>query len=59
MDEQIYEPVEEAPIPLFNGVVLGVRSTDGTLWLAVRDLAVTVDAVPRSQIRRVQSNPLL
>jgi hypothetical protein len=59
MDEQIYEPVEEAPIPLFNGVVLGVRSTDGTLWLAVRDLAVTVDAVPRSQIRRAQTNPLL
>jgi hypothetical protein len=59
MDEQIYEPVEEAPVPLFNGVVLGVRSTDGTLWLAVRDLAVTVDAVPRSQIRRVQTNPLL
>jgi hypothetical protein len=59
MDEQIYEPVEESPIPLFNGVVLGVRSTDGTLWLAVRDLALTVDTVPRSQIRRVQSNPLL
>jgi hypothetical protein len=59
MDEQIYEPSEEAPIPLFNGVVLGVRSTNGTLWLAVRDLAVTVDAVPRSQIRRAQTNPLL
>jgi len=59
MDQQIYEPSEEAPIPLFNGVVLGVRSSDGTLWLAVRDLAVTVDAVPRSQLRRVQSNPLL
>ena len=40
MDDQVYDPVETAPVPLFGGVVLAARSTDGLLWLAVQDLAI-------------------
>lgn len=59
MDEQAYVPVEEAPVSIFDSVVLAVRSDDGSLWLSVSDLAVAVNVDPRSQRRRVQANVLL
>jgi hypothetical protein len=59
MDDQVYEPVETAPVPLFGGVVLAARSTDGLLWLAVQDLAIALEVDARSQRRRIQANPLL
>jgi hypothetical protein len=59
MDEQVYVPVEEAPVSLFDSVVLAVRSEDGSLWLSVSDLAVAVNVDPRSQRRRVQAHVLL
>jgi hypothetical protein len=59
MDEQAYTPVEEAPVLLFDSVVLAVRSADGSLWLSVSDLAAAVNVDPRSQRRRVQANVLL
>ena len=59
MDDQVYDPVETAPVPLFGGVVLAARSTDGLLWLAVQDLAIALEIDARSQRRRIQANPLL
>lgn len=59
MDAQPDVAVEEVPISLFDTVVLAVRSTDGSLWLSVSDLAGAVNVDPRSQRRRLQANPLL
>lgn len=59
MDESVSTPVEQVPIELFGGVVLAVRAADASLWLAVQDLAVTVDIDARSQRRRIQTNVLL
>jgi hypothetical protein len=59
MDNQIYEPVEQAPITLFETVVLAVRSSDSKLWLSVNDLAIAVNVTPHAQRRRVRSHALL
>jgi hypothetical protein len=59
MSEQAQVPVEEAPVSLFDSVVLAVRSADGLLWLSVSDLAVAVNVAPYTQRRRVQANPML
>lgn len=59
MDAQPDVAVEEVPISLFDTVVLAARSTDGSLWLSVNDLALAVNVDPRSQRRRLQANVIL
>lgn len=59
MNEQVHDPAEQSPIPIFDTVALAVRSGDGLIWLAVNDLAVAVNVVPHAQRRRVRANVLL
>lgn len=52
-------PTEQLPITLFDAVVLSVRSSDGTIYLAIRDLcqALTIDV--SSQLRRIRTHVVL
>ncbi|WP_165360859.1 phage antirepressor N-terminal domain-containing protein [Candidatus Chloroploca sp. Khr17] len=46
-------PHEQLPIPLFDGVVLAVRSGDGLIFLDLRDLCATLGLDVASQRRRI------
>ena len=46
------QPVEQLPIPLFDGVVLAARAHDGAIYLALRDLCATLGLALRAQQER-------
>lgn len=50
---------EQLPIPLFDGVVLAARTTDGLIHLGLRDLCTTIGLDTASQRRRIQANESL
>ncbi|PDW02128.1 phage antirepressor N-terminal domain-containing protein [Candidatus Viridilinea mediisalina] len=52
-------PHEQLPIPLFDGVVLAVRSGDGLIFLDLRDLCATLGLDVASQRRRIQATDTL
>jgi P22_AR N-terminal domain len=49
-------PVEQLPVPLFDGVVLAARTRDGAIHLALRDLCETLSLALPAQRRRIQAN---
>jgi len=49
------QPVEQLPIPLFDGVVLAARAHDGAIYLALRDLCATLGLALRAQQRRIRA----
>ena len=53
------QPVEQLPIPLFDGVVLAARAHDGAIYLALRDLCATLGIALRAQQRRIHANEAL
>ena len=53
------QPVDQLPVTFFDHAVLAVRGTDGTIYLAVRDLCEAVTLDIRSQLRRIRANPVL
>ena len=53
------QPREQLPIPLFDGVVLAVRSTDGRIYLGLRDLCQTLGLDLSSQRRRILADESL
>jgi hypothetical protein len=52
-------PREQLPITLFDGVILAVRSTDGHIYLVVRDLCTALDLIPSSQLRAIRADDRL
>jgi P22_AR N-terminal domain len=52
-------PVEQLPVPLFDGVVLAARTRDGAIHLALRDLCETLSLALPAQRRRIQANESL
>ncbi len=50
---------EQLPITLFDSVVLSARTTDGTIWLVLRDLCVALGLALEAQRRRIRANDLL
>jgi hypothetical protein len=52
-------PQEQLPVPLFDGVVLAVRSADGQIYLGLRDLCLTLGLDPSSQRRRITTDEAL
>ena len=55
----VERPVEQLPIPLFDGVVLAARRRDGAIHLALRDLCETLSLALPAQRRRIQANESL
>jgi hypothetical protein len=53
------QPVEQLPITLFDSVVLAARTTDGTIWLVLRDLCAALGLALEAQRRRIRANDLL
>jgi hypothetical protein len=53
------QPVEQLPVPLFDGVVLAARAHDGAIYLALRDLCATLGIALRAQQRRIRANETL
>src|SRR6266498_5325726 len=52
-------PVEQLPVPLFDGVVLAARTRDGAIHLALRDLCETLSLALPAQRRRILANESL
>ncbi len=50
---------EQLPITLFDSVVLSARTTDGTIWLVLRDLCAALGLALEAQRRRIRANDLL
>jgi P22_AR N-terminal domain/ORF6C domain len=55
----IPQPAEQLPITLFDSVILAARTTDGTIWLVLRDLCATLGLALEAQRRRIRANDLL
>ena len=53
------QPVEQLPVPLFDGVVLAVRARDGLIFLGLRDLCATLNLSVSAQRRRIIANDAL
>jgi len=53
------QAAEQLPITLFDSVVLAARSTDGTIWLVLRDLCASLGLALEAQRRRIRANDLL
>ncbi len=53
------QAAEQLPITLFDSVVLAARTTDGTIWLALRDLCAALGLALEAQRRRIRTNDLL
>ena len=56
---QIERPVEQLPVPLFDGVVLAARTRDGAIHLALRDMCETLSLALPAQRRRILANETL
>jgi P22_AR N-terminal domain/ORF6C domain len=52
-------PVEQLPVPLFDGVVLAVRDRESNIYLGLRDLCMTLSLDVSSQRRRIVANESL
>jgi hypothetical protein len=52
-------PVEQLPVPLFDGVVLAVRDRESKIYLGLRDLCTTLSLDVSSQRRRIVANESL
>jgi P22_AR N-terminal domain len=52
-------PVEQLPVPLFDGVVLTIRGRDSYIYLGLRDLCTTLNLDVSSQRRRIVANESL
>jgi hypothetical protein len=50
------DAVEQLPVPLFDGVVLAARSPDGAVYLALRDLCITLKLNLAAQRRRIRDD---
>jgi hypothetical protein len=50
------DAVEQLPVPLFEGVVLAARSPDGAVYLALRDLCITLKLNLAAQRRRIRDD---
>src|SRR5207249_1026817 len=53
------QAVEQLPITLFDSVVLAARTSDGTIWLVLRDLCASLGLALEAQRRRIRTNDLL
>src|ERR1041384_5424247 len=53
------QAAEQLPITLFDSVVLAARTSDGTIWLVLRDLCAAVGLALEAQRRRIRANDLL
>src|SRR5262245_35229072 len=53
------QAIEQLPIPLFDGVVLAARTSDGLIHLGLRDLCMTIGLDTASQRRRIEANESL
>lgn len=53
------QAVEQLPITLFDSVVLAARTSDGTIWLVLRDLCAALGLALEAQRRRIRANDLL
>lgn len=53
------QPVEQLPVPLFDGIVLAVRAGDGLIFLGLRDLCATLNLSLSAQRRRIVANDAL
>lgn len=59
-ENKVYVPVEQAPVTLFDAVVLAVRHPDDArLYASVRDICAAVGVSYPTQLRRLRSNQLL
>ena len=58
-EQAVPQPVEQLPIPLFDGVVLAARTHDGAIYLALRDLCAIFGIALRAQQRRIRANEAL
>lgn len=54
--DSIQHPREQLPVTLFDGVVLAVRSSDGHIYLVVRDLCTVLELIPSSQLRAIRAD---
>lgn len=52
-------PREQLPITLFDGAVLAVRATDGSIYLVVQDLCTILGLIPSSQLRAIRADDRL
>ena len=52
------QAAEQLPITLFDSVVLAARTTDGTIWLVLRDLCAALGLALEAQRRRIRANDL-
>src|SRR5690349_14385069 len=59
LSQPMPQPVEQLPVPLFDGVVLAARTHDGAIYLALRDLCATLGLALRAQQRRIGANEAL
>jgi hypothetical protein len=57
--DDAHVPREQLPITLFDGVVLAVRSSDGHIYLTVRDLCAALDLILSSQLRAIRADERL
>jgi hypothetical protein len=53
------QAVEQLPITLFDSVVLAARTSDGTIWLVLRDLCAALGLALEGQRRRIRTHDLL
>ena len=57
--ESVPLAAEQLPITLFDSVVLAARTSDGTIWLVLRDLCAALGLALEAQRRRIRANDLI
>jgi P22_AR N-terminal domain len=55
-DTAVHLPTEQTPVTLFGLPCLAVRSTDGSIYLAIRDLCLTLGIHLSPQLRRIRNH---
>ena len=55
----LHTPAEQLPITLFDAVVLAVRTDDGTISLAIRDVCQALAIDFSTQLRRIRNQAVL
>jgi hypothetical protein len=55
-DSAVQLPAEQTPVTLFGLPCLAVRATDGSIYLAIRDLCLTLGIQLSPQLRRIRNH---
>ena len=56
-DESVEQPVEQLAVTFFETPCLAVRSADGTIYLAIRDVCDAIGLRLSGQLRRLRAHP--